>query len=137
MSFSPLLLLILSCFGISLLSYRSDFVFCMQLSGKAPAPLLVQHTPPTLSAGLRSLVILHRPFLFRSYLGGMSGGGATNFSIMDRMAKRKAPLTSNLRLCSPPATYLGLYRVEARLNAVMGALEVYKGGQLQWSSAGD
>lgn len=28
-------------------------------------------------------------------------------------------------------------RVEAKLDAVKGALEVYKGGQLQWSSAGN
>ena len=37
----------------------------------------------------------------------------------------------------PPATRLrNTTRVEARLDAAKGALEVYKGGQLQWSSAG-
>ncbi|CAM9655072.1 unnamed protein product [Ectocarpus sp. 13 AM-2016] len=44
------------------------------------------------------------------------------------------------KLWSSTLTTLGKrlpnFRVEARLDAVKGALEVYKGGQLQWSSAG-
>ncbi|CAM9739825.1 unnamed protein product [Ascophyllum nodosum] len=37
---------------------------------------------------------------------------------------------------TPLGKHLPPFRVEARLDPVKGALEVYKGGQLQWSSAG-
>ncbi|CAM9915558.1 unnamed protein product [Ectocarpus sp. 6 AP-2014] len=49
-------------------------------------------------------------------------------------------MAGDKKLWSSTLTTLGKrlpnFRVEARLDAVKGALEVYKGGQLQWSSAG-
>eukprot|EP00904_Undaria_pinnatifida_P006515 jgi/Undpi1/2994/HiC_scaffold_14.g06371.m1 len=53
--------------------------------------------------------------------------------ILSVMGGDKALWSSTL---TPLGKRLPAFRVEARLDAAKGALEVYKGGQLQWSSAG-
>lgn len=53
--------------------------------------------------------------------------------ILSVMGGDKALWSSTL---TPLGKRLPAFRVEARLDAAKGVLEVYKGGQLQWSSAG-